>query len=338
MDMIHEEDEYDFVCSDFPRIADLNTFPHTRISLDGTLCSDLAWSHLKEKARAAQEKILWAIDLGLFGQLSYPLNHEMQCRTLGLGLEHFCQTLWKEFREKSTGVCLYCGSLDFSVGFPWDEETIHRFRSWVAEGSGTLFEESEIKIHDITPDNCIHHPQGIRLLRLFTRDLCMAFFHILIGYLHPSVPPFLMCDAREVTNPLQCAELLHSESYKDLHLLVQNIPYPIYSQANIGICLPNDCRRIYGKSEECFQFLIHNHLPFRVIGESHLMMDWEGIDDLIVFSDNGQVRKLQGFCAAGGRVVNAGEGCLGLPEEISWIEWLHTHPHSKSCEKSGFYA
>lgn len=63
---------------------------------------------------ASGKKILWHLDLGLFDRLKMPLSNSSQFLTLGLAVDHFRDTIWKEFRSFSEGVCLYKGPADLA--------------------------------------------------------------------------------------------------------------------------------------------------------------------------------------------------------------------------------
>jgi len=83
-----------------------------RICLNGEASSSLDWSGAIEEAKGAQ-KIFWEIDLGLFDRLAQPLADRTQLLSLRLALEHFRESLWTPFQEKSVGVCIYRGALPF---------------------------------------------------------------------------------------------------------------------------------------------------------------------------------------------------------------------------------
>ena len=106
-------------------------FNAVRIPLDATLRSDLLW---KQERQAAEKyiqqglRIFWDIHFGLF---NLPIANQPQFLSLSLALEHFRDTLWKEFRQQTVGLCLYRGSANFSLGFVWNEEQLNNLREWL---------------------------------------------------------------------------------------------------------------------------------------------------------------------------------------------------------------
>lgn len=88
--------------------------------LDGTWGSSLQWN-----IEPPETSVLWKLDLGLFDRLRFPLSHEGQFQALRLSLDHFVDTVFAHYREKTQGVCLWEGTflfdgidLDPLPGFP----------------------------------------------------------------------------------------------------------------------------------------------------------------------------------------------------------------------------
>lgn len=82
------------------------------IRLDASAASTLDWSLERKEALkliASGKKVLWHLDLGLFDRLKMPLSNPSQFKTLGLAVDYFRDTIWKEFHAFSSGVCLYQG-------------------------------------------------------------------------------------------------------------------------------------------------------------------------------------------------------------------------------------
>src|SRR5687767_6853896 len=106
------------------------------ISIDATTKSSLQWQDARKEALnviAKGNKILWHLELGLFGNLSAPLSNTPQFMALRLALDHFRDTLWEEFKRYSIGATLYQGSPDFSVNYNWDDEQTQNFAEWLKE-------------------------------------------------------------------------------------------------------------------------------------------------------------------------------------------------------------
>lgn len=95
------------------------------LKIDGTIRSNLSWAKEIEVARRYVEqglRLFWEIDLGLFDRLERPLSDQGQFQSLALSLEHFRDSVWKQFRHETIGLSIYRGNLDFSEGYPWDPD------------------------------------------------------------------------------------------------------------------------------------------------------------------------------------------------------------------------
>lgn len=336
--MSHTDQEY-------PKIFDAVTldeevppgFNAVKVTIDGTLKSSLDW---KEAHRASAHyigqglKILWEIDLGILSRLPFPLSNESQYLSLKLSLEHFCDTLWKEFHNDIVGICLYRGNVDFSLTYRWDDEQERNLQEWLKEDfltSASSFEKFD------------HH-----LRQLYCRDAIAEYLDLLAGSLPDAYQVLLLLDASTIDDPVHLANLLSKEAFPRFHLAVkggvlpiqemgweeegsplgyigrQNVRHPILSTSNLAICLSTRAMfhpTLYEALRPAFEEMPK---PFRRIAETHLTTEWGGLDYLVVLpeslSSQGE-RKLMGFCAAGGTVINLGE-ILGLPREIPFQDWL----------------
>lgn len=304
----------------------LNSFNTITIKLDGRLKSDLNWHPAREMALKAVEKglfVLWEIDLGLFSELPFPLINQTQFLSLGISLEHFRDTLWKEFRDRTLGIIVYRGHADFSIGFPWNEVQESNWIEWRQEhfnGTNLAYAQS-----------------------LFCRDVIVEYLQLLTSRLPDALPCYILLDAQSVnTDSLWQALLLNPERFEQLNVAVKGatipLPYATWSDetiifsssspTSIGICLPSMelfHPRYYEGLQGALKSLLNKKIPFRLIPENHLITSWDGLDDLLYvptgLSHEGK-RKLQGFCAAGGTVVTLGKK-LGLPYEIELTDLLN---------------
>jgi len=319
-------------------------FDTVKIALDGTLKADLKWG--KERSAAAAYiakgfRIFWEMDLGLFQNLKYPLSNHSQFLSLGISLDHFRDSLWKEFRDHTAGLCLYRGSADFSVGYRWDEEQEKNLQGWLQEQSIEISTSQNLKQTD----------EGQRLLSLFCRDAAGEFLEMLAGPLPDSLNRFILLDVSKIEDPLLAAQLITKERFSHIDVGVKGTQTlggelswdghamsagvitrqlekaTIKEKAKIGICLPpmNRCAAPSFKGlSKVFKDLEKKGLDFRVIPENSLTADWDGLDYLVVSSQlltpQGR-RKLNGFCAAGGIVVTV-DGALGLPDEVPFDQWM----------------
>lgn len=342
----HEEDHEDDVMVDFGpiRIFDAQHlgeevsrgFDAVRIAIDGRVKADLAWSQVQDVARKyvdAGLKIFWDIDLGLFKGLEKSLDNTGQFLALGLSLEHFKDTLWREFHSETVGLSLYRGTGEFSAVVPWDEKQESNMKAWL----------KDLEIESVLPGSA----NWEFLKKLFCRDVAAEYLEMLAARLPDMLPCFVLMDIADISDPYMCAQVLNKERYPRLSLGVMgNLSFGgelawgggfgrrgvlerVQSshgiqEAKIGICLS---QLIVDEAErkavnKVFHYFLGNNYPFRVVPEELLTSEWDGLDYLVVVSQGISLqgrRKLLGFCAAGGTVVVVGDS-LGLPQEISWIE------------------
>lgn len=344
-----------------------NGFDAVKISLDGKLKADLGWKKELEAARGYVAKgfrIFWEIDLGLINTLTHALSHRGQFLSLTLSLEHFCKTIWKEFRKETVGLCLFRGCLDFSKGYPWDEEQILNLQEWIAQIYSTMKDfvsETNIAVLDyksLTVESLAGSEHGRQLLANFCRDSMSEYFSLLAAGIPDSLPLFLLLDAKGIENPFFVAQMLNKAYFSRYHLGVKNssrlslggdfswegsplekgglsrqFNTPVKSKRfKLAFCLPSEmiCRVSTTQVlKQAFEELQRHEVSFRVIPERELAVEWDGLDELIVdthFVSFQFKRKLQGFCAAGGRVISL-RGQLGLPDEISFNSWLNMLIH-----------
>lgn len=330
-------------------------FNAVKIAIDGSMKADLSWK--EERAAALRYtahglKIFWEINLGLFSSLKHPLGNQAQFLSLCLSLEHFRDTLWKEFRTQTVGLCFYRGRLDLSSGFAWDETQIANMQGWLHDRFGNAdalareVEGERKEFSAIMPLDLANRSAGKRLLSLFCCDAVGEYLDLLANRLPDTLPLFVLFDATGVDDPLLTAQLLHKERYPRLCLGVKGgrslggelswegsplakgtISRHLSSQSNvpvrIAVCLPSmqQCRQADTLGlNEALAWLQKAQTPFRIIPEGLLTTDWDGLDQIIAvshgLSPQGK-RKLQGFCAAGGEVLTIGAP-IGLPQESSW--------------------
>ncbi|CUI17141.1 conserved hypothetical protein [Candidatus Protochlamydia naegleriophila] len=340
-------------------------FNTVTIYLDGRLQADLTWKKAKEEAQKAVEcgyGIFWDIDIGLFEQLPFALTNQTQYLSLALSLEHFRDSLWKEFKSKTIGVSIYRGSADFSLGFRWDESQVANLRQWL---SHVFVDEaqfaSEISVKhssfaQLEVTDLLQSEAGTQLVRLFCRDVSLEYLSLLASRLPDTLPVYLFLNVSVfISNPLWQAQLLHAERFEHLNLALNGATLPIqawgwqshmsplgYSgqevpsnqavqqEIKVGVCLPSMtmCRpgQFEGLEEALVQ-LLQAGIPFRIIAENHLITEWDGLDYLVYTPTGLSVqgkRKLQGFCAAGGTVLSVGH-LLGLAYEESFAEFMQSN-------------
>jgi len=314
------------------------------ITLDGKAKSDLEWIPQIRKAERFMEagyRVLWMLDLGLFDELPFSLFNNSQIMTLSLGIDHFNESIWERFSSDSFGLCLYRGALDFSKAFSWDEKQTSNLKEWMKE-RGVM---GDINFEELPP--AIEK----NILSLYACDVGMDYLDILAQSVSDDVECFALLDIADTSDSLLQARLLNTERSDRIRFVVkggrlppqdlvwggENCPFgligegsvdsPKENKAALGLCMPEVSivsSEYYEVLKDVIEQLTEKNIFFRFVSEAKLTTEWDGLDYLIVseklLSPFG-IRKLQGFCAAGGTVVNLGDQ-LDLSQEISFSEWI----------------
>ncbi|MDB6081578.1 MAG: hypothetical protein JWO53_850 [Chlamydiia bacterium] len=241
----------------------------TSITLNARMDSKLNWQKEQELVsllREKNQKIIYFLDLGLFSELTQPLIHEAQFQALLLAIDHFVETFISPYEDCLAEVILCKESLPF---------------------------------HLSTSDPILDRNQAADYLQL------------LVDHLPEEVIPYAILDASTLQDPLLVAQLTAKDSFCNgrLELIILNSPFPILSEPPAtAVLLPRltvTTKDAYQGLREEIERLISQKIPFKVISEDFLSIEWEGIDTLIVqekgISLEGR-RKLQGFTAAGGEI------------------------------------
>ena len=319
-------------------------FDAVRIPIDGTASADLCWKEATEFALRSRSdlRIFWDLDLGLFNRLKRPLSDQTQFQTLCLSLEYFRDTLWKTFRDRTVGLCLYRGNVDFSQDYPWDEEQIVNLQDWVRDVIGDIgfFSDSGAgKWDEITPALLRRSSSGNELLRLFCRDAGGEYLNLLATQMPDPLPLFVLFDATS-NDPYGMAQLISKERYPRIHVgvkenvcgpgqllggefgwegaplnlgMIGRVPVKGSKQerARLALCLPKLTARHpdqHKKLANTLRSLHQEGTPFRVIPEALLSSEWDELDEVIIdpqHIDKQLSRKLEGFRTAGGVTRNA---------------------------------
>jgi hypothetical protein len=324
-------------------------FSIVQINLNGTVRSDLDWSLEKTQAQtyiASGLKILWNLNLGLFEHLDKPIENQTQFLSLTLSIEHFRDTIWKEFSEHTAAVCIYQGPLDYRKDFFWSDVQKKNFFEWLSD----RFENTECFINEtgISVDSFskldIHqlekHDSGMRLLALYCRDACTEYLALLAFHLPHEVPALLLLDGNSNSSWELEALLLHRERFSRFLLGIQGNKLPIHEafiwtshalrpvaseKQRLAFCLPpaSYCKPSHTANlEVCLQKISSLSVDYKIIPEENLTSEWDGLDYLF-FNPAGLTsqgkRKLHGFSAAGGEIVafgdpNAFQGAISFNE------------------------
>jgi hypothetical protein len=338
--------------------TDLSGFNAVSLNLNGTISSDLNWKEAREEALKAIDQgffLFWNMDLGLFADLSFSLSDQTQYAALTMSVNHFCESLWKEFSDQTIGLCLYRGNADFNSMISWDASQRHNFQNWLKRGfeKASIFsKEIEVEItgfHHIDENLLKKTLKGRQLLQLFCCDVVAEYLDLLIVNVPDALQPYLLFDTNisEINDhPALWAQLISKERFARWHCAITKSPLPLQDlswrcqsspfgfinskpllipsqkQNTIGFCLASmEYIRpsYYKKMNEVLKQLIKNETSFRIISEIFLISEWDGLDYLLVVAETVNLqmrRKLQGFCAAGGTVVTIGEK-LGLVLEMT---------------------
>ncbi len=195
------------------------------------------------------------------------LSDRQRFLTFACALEHFSKTLWN---EKAYALCIYKGGIDFSRRFIWDDQAQENFREWIVDMG---------KENKLTPLD----------FQIFCANAFGEYLQRLSSYLPDTLPVHAQFDT-------YCPILLSKERFAHIHINDSTQP--------IAICLPADnyiCPEFVFQLDELLQ-----NGNCRVIPESLLTEEWNGVETIIVFpeylSPQGK-RKLKGFEAAGGKVL-----------------------------------
>lgn len=334
-------------------------FNSVTVRLDGTAQADLNWSGARSDAQSFADrgyKILWEIDLGLFSGAPALLSNRQLYVSLSLSLEHFRNTLWKEFGHCSLGLIVYRGDADFTQTVIPDEQGTCNLRDWLQElfiDEGCFENETGIQVSSlqkIEPRQLLSTQIGKQILNLFCMSTAVEYLSGLTSCLPDFIPKIILLDASSVTGDLLWQSQVLYPDLQDSFLIsccgakipqvflgretrssygfigTGSVPDPTVAESSIGLCIPP--YRLYRPSfyrsiADALNMLTMQHLSFRIIPESRLIMDWDGLSFLFfepdVLSPEG-LRRLRGFCAAGGIPVTLGRK-IGLPGEISLAEF-----------------
>jgi hypothetical protein len=329
------------------RLEEIPTgFDAVMISLDGRTQSNLDWKKERIQAKRFVEKgyfLMWEMRLGLFGDLAQPLVNQTQFLTLALALDHFLDSLGKEFKSHTLGLSLFRGNADFSHRFPWDSHQEQNLKEWLQEiGHADLASLDLLQLQQ--------HLKGQQLIRLFCRDVAVEYLALLAARMPDSLAPYLYLDASSLNcSSVNEIQLLNPERFNRLRLALKghrlpfealgwelataqgysgrfSVELPPLPSISIGVCIP-PCSFDYLHHDQGFEegldALQKQSIPFRLIAESQLTSQWDHLDFLL-YSPSGLSRQgkrmLQGFCAAGGTVISTGD-LSGFPHEMSLGEW-----------------
>jgi hypothetical protein len=335
------------------------------IPLEAGMKEDLKWEAARKKAKKAVENsqyILWELDLGFSTSDLLPLSDSAQYLSFQIALDHFQDTLWKEFSKHTFGLILYKGSLDFIKILNWDEHQLSRFQEWLQDCFKTVEEVNKevggawLSLREIHPECLKGKPTGLQILRLFSRDLFTDYLNLLSSALPTEIQLFLMLDCSMISCSASRLQMISLEQFSRYHLILKGhcseFPSLCWGEGKapigrvstilstiepslgkkVAVLLPSSeihQRMPFEKTAEGISQLHRHGIDFRLIPEAFLTVQWDGLDCIVVdpsgITPVGK-RMLQGFCAAGGTVV-ALNSMIGLYQEMSLSSWLLQKSH-----------
>jgi len=252
------------------------------VSLDLSDKSTLQWQDAIQTAHELIQNGLWIVwDLRL-DLLEGSLEEDTRFMTLQLGIHHFTQTVWPSFKESTIGFILFKGEF---------EEKIIDYLKLLAA-----------LLPDEVPSFLFLDTTGIEDPAVYFRYLASdQFGHLQLALKGPYAERF----------PFALPALGWGHSHSPLgfcsHEVGQSI---IQRRIEYAICFPEKGVFEFNKAIETLA-----EKPFRIIPESLLTLEWDGIEKLIIFPSTLHERgwrKIRGFEAAGGQliIVDSTSKCL----------------------------
>ena len=245
-------------------------------------------SELKwEEVEKGDGEIFWQLDFGL-DRPSFPWNSAVALSALQRAVTRFIDDYLTKHKEKTLGICLYHGPL--------------------------------------TTDSA-------QILATYLQQLAALF---------PDELPLFACfDTEQMTSPTQIAQLISPDYFPYLHIGLAASRYPMgilrqhgenwaglsFHDTTLGVVLPL-AKELSSVSactmDRWIDQLQDEAIPYRILYESHMSEQWDGLDSLVLFSttlsEQGR-RKVRGFIAAGGTVVIIGDQ-LGFSKEMTIETYL----------------
>ncbi|MBA3602381.1 MAG: hypothetical protein H0W50_01770 [Parachlamydiaceae bacterium] len=327
-------------------LSDLNNLnaESVTIHLDATQKATLNWELAIQEASQALEKglkIIWELDFGLFDRLLYPISHPQQFLSLCLAIEHFRNVIWEPFQHSTLGVLVYKGTFNSQEISALVHE--RALQNWVQERFDSIEEfrlETGIALEQFEAIELATFreiPEAKFLLSLFCRDVALDYIKQLAGQLPYGVDPLIKLSMDKNLSSAEKIIFQNEECYRPLIFNVDenalgrcigNV-HIIGHAGHVGIYLPpvnKFSTRWNLLFDNAIRYFVANNITFRLISDESLIMSLEGLDDLVIcpsaISYLGK-RQLQGFCAAGGRVLLLEDTSLGLSHELFFDDFCN---------------
>lgn len=252
------------------------------IRLDAKPSSSLNWA--KELASTQDllekgHKVLFELDLDLFGPTSQALTHTGQFQTHVLAINEFCQRFLDKFSQDALGVILHRAKNAFRTA---EERDI----------AVDYLELLRAEIPDSTPClllfDCKEIVDPFAFIRLFALDR-FSLFTLALAHAPIALKTMIWNEGKGTLGSIA----------KQLHQTSSQIPLR-------GLLMPRfDAPAVEPTLKEALYRLMAEDAPFKIIPETHLPLEWDGLDELIVSKEGllpTSLRTIEGFAAAGGHV------------------------------------
>lgn len=127
------------------------------------------------------------------------------------------------------------------------------------------------------------------------------YLTLLAGSIPDELRVFIKLTADPGLSRAACARLFSNEPFERIEIVSEPDLFPRSASVAVYLQAEVDPKRL----EEAVEVLDALKRPWRVIAESRLTLEWDGLDELLVIpealTDSGK-RMIQGFLAAGGEV------------------------------------
>ena len=300
-----------------------------KLSMDAS--SDLIWEKEKELAKSIVEKkglVLWELDFG-FPKKAVKVSDKMFFSSLVLALDHFSSVL-KEFEASTLGAIFYRRDTHFSTHIDWDQQQNENFLAWKED-------------YPVSTDS-------LQLKEVYAANVIAEYLHRLLSFLPDHLQAFCLFAYDPSIGPVRFFQRVSKDRFSHFQIAIKGSPFfssgiswgsgkpfsgiiakeimefPVKKEIEVGICLPGD-EMLFNEGreelEEIASYFIENSIPCRILHESMMTQEWQGLETIAVFEKSLTIfgkRQLQGFCAASGQVV-VYKDSLGLSKEISFEEY-----------------
>jgi hypothetical protein len=241
--------------------------------LDARASNPLIWKDEIAQIEALIQSgysLLFDLDLGNFLQ--------KQIQTQALALDTFYETIYSRYSDQTVGVILHRSE---SILSKEQQQVLEELRSYLPTS-----------LHCILCFDCKAIQDPLAFARLFSLDRFTRFV-------------LALKDA-----PVALNTCIWEQGKGRLGYIGKTLPKAIEESPKLGILIPRsevDDEAAYDGLNEAMQTLLSKNIPFKVISEELLPLEWDGLDELIVQKQalaQTTLRTLDGFAAAGGKVIN----------------------------------